>query len=121
MKVKARIRMRTSKLRHHRHMTQKQLAQRACLSKTTISNLESGRQTKIELETIAKLCHALDCTPEELFEFVQETQSNISQKSALSKYIGTMEYDVPFDPEKLDTDLANILNIKKGDKKIDHC
>lgn len=109
------IRMRTSRLRGQRHMTQLQLAQRAHLSKTTISNLESGRQTKIELTTIAKLCYALECTPEDLFEFVEGPKKDLvhSQKTALSQYLGSLDYDTVFDPNRLDEDLAHIVDSKK--------
>lgn len=115
MKGNSVIRLRTSKIRHLRRMTQKQLAHCAHLSKTTISNLESGKQTKIELTTIAKLCHALECHPDDLFEFIEQPNSHViqSQKAALKKYIGCLDYDIPFDPQKLDEDLANIVNNKK--------
>ncbi len=90
-----------------------QMARRARLSKTTISNLESGKQLKIELNTIGKLCGALDCTPNDLFEFEQGFEENIvtRQKKALEKFIGTVQYDKKFNPKDLDADLAK--KIKK--------
>lgn len=109
------IKIRTLKLRKMRHMTQQQLAQRAKLSKTTISNLESGLQTKIELETIAKLCGALECTPSELFE-VTENRLFESQKAALKPFIGNLEYSKRFNLEKLDSQLADLIDIKKNRK-----
>lgn len=109
------VKLRTLKLRKMRHMTQQQLAEQAKLSKTTISNLESGSQTKIELETIAKLCNALHCTPADLFELVENSQNDLlqSQKKALTPFIGALEYDILFDPKELDKELANIINISK--------
>lgn len=103
----------TLRWRTLRNMTQMQLAKKAHLSKTTISNLESGRQTKIELETIAKLCQALNCTPNDLFELSEESKELEAQKKALEPFIGTLEYDVTFKPEKLDQDLAKIIQAKK--------
>lgn len=113
------IKLRTLKLRKMRRMTQQQLANRAHLSKTTISNLESGSQTKIELETIAKLCLALNCTPADLFELVENKQNHLiqCQKSALAPFLATLDYDKPFDHEKLDNDLAKLINTTMRGKK----
>lgn len=112
---KTQIRLQTLKLRKMRHMTQAQLARRAHLSKTTISNLESGDQIKIELDTIAKLCDALECSPGELFEQVENNQNQLleRQKAALAPFIGTLDYDKPFDHKKLDSDLAKIIDTTK--------
>ena len=111
----ATAKIRTSELRSMRRMTQSMLAEQAHLSKTTISNLESGSQTKIALDTIAKLCKALDCTPSDLFEVNDERQENMlkHQKKALTPFIGALEYSKQFYPDKLDSDLANISDIKK--------
>ncbi|MES2274243.1 MAG: helix-turn-helix transcriptional regulator [Chlamydiota bacterium] len=107
------IRINTRSLRRKKHLTQVQMARKAHLSKTTISNLESGKQVKIELDTIAKLCEALDCTPNDLFELEHRAQENIAkkQKKSLESFIGTLEYDKKFDPKNLDLDLAK--KIKK--------
>jgi DNA-binding Xre family transcriptional regulator len=107
--------IRTSELRAQHHMTQAALAHKAKLSKTTIFNLEAGNQTKIGLETIAKLCHALDCSPTELFELKDEKEENVIrlQKEALSPFIGTLTYKKPFKVNELDKDLASITNTKK--------
>jgi DNA-binding Xre family transcriptional regulator len=96
-------------------MTQGALAQRANLSKTTISNLESGHQTKIALETIAKLCQALNCTPSDLFEFEGGEQEKLLtiQQQALEPFIGILEFDKPFDASKFESDLAKISEKKK--------
>lgn len=96
-------------------MTQETLAKRANLSKTTISNLEVGHQTKIALDTIAKLCRALDCTPSDLFEFQENKheQMHAAQAAALEPYIGVLEYDKKFDSAELDKDLADITDKKK--------
>ncbi len=107
------IRINTRKLRKKRRLTQQQVARRASLSKTTISNLESGKQVKIELDTIGKLCAALECTPNDIFEFQDEIEMSEvrRQKKALSEFIGTLQYDQKFDPKDLDEDLAR--KIKK--------
>lgn len=119
MAHKSTVKLKTLQLRRMRHMTQAQLATQANLSKTTISNLESGYQTKIELETLAKLCHALDCTPGELIELGETTRNTLlgSQKAALAPFIATSEYNKTFDHKKLDSDLAKITDAKKRGKK----
>lgn len=111
------VKIKTFKLRNARCMTQQQLAKRASLSKTTISNLESGQQTKIELETIAKLCRALDCTPSELFD-LGGTHLFEKQKEVLDTFIGTLEYDKPFQPGLLDEEFADMINFRKRNSKL---
>ena len=107
------IRINIRSLRKKRHLTQQQIARKASLSKTTISNLESGKQMKIELDTIGKLCEALECTPNDIFELADTQEENIvrAQKKALEDFIGTLEYDKHFNPNELDIDLAR--KIKK--------
>lgn len=102
------VRINTRNLRRKRHLTQQQVARKARLSKTTISNLESGKQVKIELDTIGKLCEALECTPNDIFEFESNIEENLirRQKKALDPFIGSLEYDKKFSPNDLDEDLA---------------
>lgn len=113
------IKLRTLNLRRKRHMTQQELANRSQLSKTTISNLESGSQMKIELETIAKLCSALDCMPAELFELIEHKQNNLLQfqTAALAQFLASLDYDKSFEHEKLDSDLAETIKTIKREKK----
>lgn len=108
----------TSKLRGMHHMTQATLAQKAKLSKTTISNLESGQQTKIALDTIAKLCEAFNCSPAELFELQDNEDAKIleSQREALQPFLGSLNYKKSLDPAKLDSDLAKIIESKKKNR-----
>lgn len=115
----ATAKIRTSELRLQHHMTQSTLAERAHLSKTTISNLESGQQTKIALDTIAKLCQALDCTPSELFEICDKQEENVlkRQQASAAPFIGSLEYSLEFEASKLDSDLAKLTHVKKTRRK----
>jgi len=86
-------RLRISELRmEHDRMTQAELAKQIGLSKTTISNLESGRLKSIALTTIAKLCRTLTCTPNDLFQLSGQTESKLAQRQrqALQRFLGSM-------------------------------
>jgi putative transcriptional regulator len=112
MSAQNRIKLRLYELRiRHNRMTQAELAQKAGLSKTTISNLESGHLRRIELDTIAKLCKALDCLPNELFELLESSDAELleRQKNALADVLGSLQYGKPLHPDTLDTDLADII------------
>lgn len=104
------VRLNAGRIRRHRHWTQSEVAKRSGLSKTTISNLESGRQKKIELETIARLCSTLDCTPNDLFDVSEKVDDEIkAQKKALKKYAGCLRYNTQFNVDDLDKTLADLI------------
>lgn len=99
-------------------MSQRDLARLSGLSTVAISNLESESVRRIELDTIGKLCAALHCTPNELFELTPLTEAEIAarQRQALSKFIGSLTYEGPLDPvdpDKLDSELAEYIDKKK--------
>lgn len=48
------------------------LARATGLTKATIQALYMGDMKRIELATIGKLCKALDCTPNDLFEITPD-------------------------------------------------
>ena len=108
------IQIRTTELRASlSHMSQAELARQTGLSKTTVSNLESGRLQRIELATIAKLCHALKCTPDDLFaiEFNSDEQLVLqAQKDAILALAGTIKSGKQLLPNELDQKMANLTN-----------
>ncbi len=53
-------------LRERRQVTQEELARRVDLSRTSITNIEKGRQ-RVLLHQIVDLAHALDAKPGDLF------------------------------------------------------
>jgi len=91
-------------------MSQAQLAKLAGLTPATISNLESRKLKRIELDTLAKLSRALRCTLDDLFEITDLSIDDITQrqKSALSSLLGTVSYKSVYKPELLDHQLSNI-------------
>lgn len=114
-----RIRLRTPELRARQgKMSQSQLAKLAGLTPATISNLESGKLRRIELDTLAKLSRALHCTLDDLFEITDQSVDDLTQKQrlALSSLLGSVGYKSAYKPELLDHQLANAEDqqYKKG-------
>ena len=65
---------RLAQIRKDRGLTQEKLAERANLANNYISNIENGRSIP-SLETVVKLCQALEATPNDLLmETVQERE-----------------------------------------------
>lgn len=97
-------------------MSQAELAKLTGLSTVSISNLESERIKRIELETIGKLCTAFNCTPSELFELppLSEEELVARQKRAILRLMGSINYGLPddenLDPRKIDADLVDYMD-----------
>lgn len=47
-----------------------ELSSKANIRFQTIQNLRQGISSRIDLEVLAKLCYVLDCTPNNLIEYV---------------------------------------------------
>ncbi|MBX9691260.1 MAG: helix-turn-helix transcriptional regulator [Cyanobacteria bacterium] len=106
-----RVRLRTPELRARQgKMSQSQLAKLAGLTPATISNLESGKLKRIELDTLAKLSRALRCTLDDLFEITDQSVDDLTQKqkSALSTLMGTVAYKSGYKPDLLDRQLSDL-------------
>lgn len=118
----AKLRIAELRVKHDR-MTQADLAKQAGLSKTTISNLESGDLKRIELGTVAKLCQTLQCTPNDLFQLPSLTEFEIGQRqrNAIKKIMGSITFTRPMRPDQLDQDLAEITDrrLKSSSRKKD--
>lgn len=55
-------------LREKAGLTQVELAERVGVRQATISDLETGKSTRIEFDLLDKLCEALGCDPGKLLE-----------------------------------------------------
>ena len=60
---------RVAELRKRLDLTQRQLADLVGVTETTVRNWENNRSGVEWFERIAKLCDALECTPNDLFDY----------------------------------------------------
>lgn len=77
---------RISLIRKNRGMTQEQLAEKAELSNIYISHIENSRSIP-SLETLMKLCGALDITPDEVLLGTKQDMENYLQSDIQKKLI----------------------------------
>ena len=56
------LRMELAEMRKSKNLTQAQVAERSGLSKSTISNIESGEEKGVTLTSIMKYARAIDCS-----------------------------------------------------------
>ena len=77
---------RISLIRKNRGMTQEQLAEKAELSNIYISHIENSRSIP-SLETLMKLCSALDITPDEVLLGTKQDMENYLQSDIPKKLI----------------------------------
>ena len=54
--------------------TRKQLAEFASIHQTHIGKIVDGRVKRIDVETLNGLCRALQCQPNDLLEYIPDTQ-----------------------------------------------
>ncbi|MBW4658092.1 MAG: helix-turn-helix domain-containing protein [Drouetiella hepatica Uher 2000/2452] len=68
-----------AELRKRVGLTQRQLADEVGVTESTISNWEQGRNSLVWLERVAKLCHALKCTPDQLIDYIDPDSESVSK------------------------------------------
>ena len=56
------LRMELAEMRKSKNLTQAQVSERSGLSKSTISNIESGEEKGVTLNSIMKYARAIDCS-----------------------------------------------------------
>lgn len=52
------------------NMTQKELARRTGIRPATINEMYHGKTKRLTVENLDKICQALDCTTEDLLEYI---------------------------------------------------
>lgn len=89
---------RIAELREQTDLTQKELADLLGLTENTIANWEKGRSGLDWIERVIKLCKIFQCTPEQLIDYVPDTEPQKPKTSAkkrslddLRKLINTYE------------------------------
>ncbi len=60
-----------AELRRKAGLSQMELAERAGTTQATISNLETGKSRRIELDLLDRIAEALECKPSELLDVVE--------------------------------------------------
>ena len=58
-----------------RKMKSKDLAERIGITEQNLSLLKSGKVKGVRFETLAAICHELDCQPGDLLEFLPEADT----------------------------------------------
>ena len=56
------LRLELAAIRKSKHLTQAQVAEKSGLSKSTISNIESGEEKGVTLASLMKYTRAIDCS-----------------------------------------------------------
>jgi transcriptional regulator with XRE-family HTH domain len=62
---------RVAELRKKVEITQRQLAEKVGVTETTVRNWENNRSGVEWFERVSKLCNALECSPNELFQYIE--------------------------------------------------
>lgn len=62
-------------LRENNGLSQRRLAQALDVTENTIANWENGRTGLEWFERVAKLCEVLNCTPNQLFGYVEAEET----------------------------------------------
>lgn len=78
------IGQRLAKIRREKGLSQDNLAEKAELSSNYLSHIENFRSIP-SLETVLKLCDALDITPNELLLGIEDTQKDYLQNDISEK------------------------------------
>jgi len=73
------IKFHLSKLLGERRMTQKTLSQKTGIRNSTINDYYNEIAVSIKFEHIDKICEVLDCTPNELFEYLPNKVKTIGK------------------------------------------
>ncbi|NJL10935.1 MAG: helix-turn-helix transcriptional regulator [Calothrix sp. SM1_7_51] len=84
--MKRKAKPKIASLREKAGLTQLELSRRVGVTESTIQNWESGRTGTDHIERVIKFCQALNCTVEELIEYISEPSEELAtQPTSLSQ------------------------------------
>lgn len=75
---------RIAQLREQAGLTQLELSQLLDVTENTVANWEKGRSSLEWIERVIKLCRLFQCTPEDLIEYVPDTEPVETKKKGRS-------------------------------------
>lgn len=75
---------RISQLREQAGLTQLELSQLLNVTENTVANWEKGRSSLEWIERVIKLCRLFNCIPEDLIEYVPDTEPVETKKKGRS-------------------------------------
>ena len=64
--------LRLDRVMADRKMSLNELSEKVGITMANLSILKNGKAKAVRLETLEKLCKALDCQPGDLFEYVED-------------------------------------------------
>lgn len=88
--VKRKAKPRIASLREKAGLTQLELSRRVGVTESTIQNWESGRTGTDHIERVIKFCQALNCTVEELIEYINEPIEELATEPSTLSEIQTL-------------------------------
>lgn len=74
------MRIKLDEILEKKNITKYRLSKITNISPNNLSNIEHNKISRISIEYIAKICVALDCTPNDLFEIEESDKELINKK-----------------------------------------
>lgn len=82
------IRWQVKKLAEDRNMNISQLAEASGMAYSSVLDFWHGRNRRIDLTNIERLCKALSCTPADLMEYLPDVEDNIEDLDLEDRFSG---------------------------------
>ena len=71
-----------------RKMSLTELSERVGITMANLSILKTGKAKAVRVETLNKLCHALDCQPGDLLEYRPDEDQRMRESKSLALPLG---------------------------------
>ncbi|MBE9137642.1 helix-turn-helix transcriptional regulator [Nodosilinea sp. LEGE 07088] len=103
-------------LRKSKKLTQLELAQQVGVTETTIANWEKGRSGIEWIDRLIRLCAALECTPEDLLNYIPKPTEGEGSFSEIVQLIAGIQRDDQHSSSAIENSLSSEA-IKKIEAK----